>query len=175
MTDTSYDKQTLVIENIGGLTRQTFGHMQAQTVTAVVIALGSNHQAEQHLATIRKRLTELGETKLSTAYQNPDITATLAQPKPDYINQCAYLVLTLPTTLQQLQQLFKQFENDCDRQRQDKKTAIKQVAVKKVTMDIDILLVRLEGSSGWIVMAERYPFKAHEMAGVGELAAEVLR
>ncbi len=170
MTDTSYDKQTLVIENIGGLTRQTFGHMQAQTVTAVVIALGSNHQAEQHLATIRKSLTELGETKLSTAYQNPDITATLAQPKPDYINQCAYLVLTLPTTLQQLQQLFKQFEDDCNRQRQADPNALQQV-----TMDIDILLVRLEGDSEWRVMAERYPFKAHEMAGVVELAVKALK
>ncbi len=162
--------QNLMLENIDQLKMQTFEQLQAQTVSAAVISLGSNHQAEQHLATVHESLAKLGEIKLSKAYQNPDVTATLKQTKPDYLNQCAYLVLTLPTTLQQLQQLFKQFENDCGRQRRVENTAIKQVAVKKVTMDIDILLVRLEGSSGWIVMAERYPFKAHDMAGVVELA-----
>lgn len=167
--------QNLMLKNIDQLEMQTFEQLQAQTVSAAVISLGSNHQAEQHLATVHESLAKLGEIKLSKAYQNPDITATLEQPKPDYINQCAYLALNSLMTLQQLRQLFKQFENDCNRQRQVKNTVIKQVAVKKVTMDIDILLVRLEGSSGWIVMAERYSFKAHEMAGVGELAAEVLR
>jgi len=170
MNDTSYDKQNLVIENVYGLERQTFEQLHAQMVTAVVLALGSNYQAEQHLATVHEKLAELGKVKLSTAFLNPDITATLAQPKPDYINQCAYLALNSLMTLQQLRQLFKQFENDCYRQRQVENTAIKQV-----TLDIDILLVRLEGDSEWRVMAERYPFKAHEMAGVVELAAEVLR
>ncbi|WLP95706.1 2-amino-4-hydroxy-6-hydroxymethyldihydropteridine diphosphokinase [Psychrobacter sp. M13] len=167
--------QNLMLKNIDQLEMQTFEQLQAQTVSAAVISLGSNHQAEQHLATVHESLAKLGEIKLSKAYQNPDVTATPTQLKPDYINQCAYLALLSSMTLQQLRQLFKQFENDCNRQRQVKNTVIKQVAVKKVTMDIDTLLVRLEGSSGWIVMAERYPFKAHEMDGVGELAAEVLR
>ncbi len=174
MTDTSYDKQNLVMKNVDGFRRQTFEQFQAQTVSAAVISLGSNHQAEQHLATVRQSLAKLGEVKLSTAYQNPDITAILDQPKPDYINQCAYLTLNSSMMLQQLQRLFKQFENDCDRQRQVKNTALKQVVVNQVTMDIDILLVRLEGDSEWIVMAERYPFKAHEMAGVERLAVSVI-
>ena len=162
--------QNLMLENIDQLKMQTFEQLQAQTVSAAVISLGSNHQAEQHLARVRQKIANLGEIKLSTAFVNPDITATAEQPKPDYSNQCAYLSLTSPITLQQLQQLFKQFENDCGRQRRVENTDIKQVAVKKVTMDIDILLVRLEHTSEWIIMAERYPFKAHDMAGVVELA-----
>ena len=155
----------LVPKNIDYLTRQMFEQLQSQTITAVVISLGSNHQAEQHLATVHESLAKLGEIKLSKAYQNPDVTATLKQTKPDYLNQCAYLSLTSPITLQQLHPLFKQFENDCGRQRKFENTDIKQI-----TMDIDVLLVRLEHTSEWIIMAERYPFKAHDMAGVVELA-----
>lgn len=169
--------RNLVTENINHLTRQTFEQLQSQTVTAVVISLGSNHQAEQHLATVRKSLGKLGKINLSTVYQNPDITATVDQPKADYINQCAYLSLTSSMALQELKQLFKQFENDCDRQRQVEKTVIKQV-----TMDIDILLVKLElnenslsiyDDNNWIIVKERYPFKAHEIIGVVELAINI--
>lgn len=158
--------------NVASLKKQTSKQLQAQAVTAVVLALGSNHQAEQHLATIRKNLAELGDTKLSSAFQNPDFTATPNQQKPDYINQCVYLALTSSMTLQELQQIFKQLEYDCHRQRQVEKTAIKQVIIDQVTMDIDVLLVRLTGSDEWIVMADRYPFKAHELVGVVELAVE---
>ena len=151
--------------DIDSLERQTFEQLQVKTVTAVVLALGSNHQSEQHLATIRKNLAELGDLKLSNAFQNPDFTATADQPKPDYTNQCVHLALTTPITLQQLQQMFKQFEYDCNRQRQTEKTVIRQV-----TMDIDILLVKLNIVDEWIVIADRYPFKAHERTGVAELA-----
>lgn len=148
--------------------------LQQQPVTAVLLALGSNYQAEKHLARVRENLTALGEIKLSTAFQNLDFTATLEHPKPDYTNQCVYLSLTTPIILQQLQQTFKGFESDCDRQR----LAELQMAIKKVTMDIDILLIKLSNNknslsnkyiSEWIVMADRYPFKAHEKAGIEEL------
>lgn len=162
----------VALANIERLPKQTFEQLQAQTLTAVVISLGSNHQAEQHLATVRQKIANLGKMKLSTPLQNPDITATLEQPKPDYNNQCAYLSLTTPLTLQQLQQLLKQFENDCNRQRQVENTAIEQVAIKQVTMDIDVLLVKLKSNSEWTVIAERYPFEAHERAGVGDLVNE---
>ncbi len=154
----------VVLTNIDRLPRQTFEQLQAQTVTAVVISLGSNHQAELHLLTTRNKLAKLGKMQLSTAFKNPDFTATINQPNPDYSNQCVYLSLNTSISLQELQRLFKDFESDCNRQRQVEKTVIKQV-----TMDIDILLVRLESTNEWIAMTERYPYKAHEMAGVIEL------
>ena len=152
--------------DIDSLERQTFDQLQGQTVTAVVLALGSNHQSERHLATVREDLAKLGEITLSNAFQNPDFTATLAEPKPDYTNQCVYLVLTTLMTLQQLQKIFKSFEDGCNRQRQSKSATIRHV-----TMDIDVLLVKLEDNNKWIVIAERYPFKVHEYAGVAELAS----
>ena len=164
------------------LKKQTPELLQTQSVTAVLLALGSNYQAEHYLPLVRKDLAALGEIQLSTAFENPDFTSTKAQPKPDYTNQCVYLRLTKPVTLQQLQQVFKDLEGDCHRQRLTEA----QTPIKKVTMDIDILLIEtplIEGvsdenslsknkdfeESNWIVMADRYPFKAHERAGVEEL------
>ena len=156
--------------------------LQAQSVTAVLLALGSNYQADYYLPRVRESLAMLGQIQLSTAFQNPDFTATLEQPKPDYTNQCVYIALTSPMTLQQLQQTFKKFEHDCNRQR----VTEAQTTIKKVTMDIDILLIKtaLDKNSlsreaiskttaatwaTWIIMADRYPFRAHERAGIEEL------
>lgn len=148
--------------------------LQAHLVTAVLLALGSNYHAEKYLALVRKRLSALGEIQLSTAFQNPDFTAISDLPKPDYTNQCVYLSLKSPMTVQQLQQTFKQFECECHRQRLTESS----ISIKQVTMDIDVLLVNLytkENSlskkciSKWIIMSDRYPFKEHEKVGVEEL------
>ena len=145
--------------------------LQTHSVSAVLLALGSNYQAEKYLPRAREQLAVLGEIQLSTAFQNPDFTATPELPKPDYTNQCVYLTLTSAMTLQQLQQTFKKIESDCGRQRCSE--SIKD-PIKIVTMDIDILLIKLDDkenslSKKWIIMADRYPFKAHERAGIEEL------
>ena len=158
--------------NIEYLERQSFEQLQFLQVTAVVLGLGSNFQAEYYLPQVRKSLTELGQLRLSTALQNPDITATQEQPKPDYINQCVHLVLNESMTLIQLQQGFKKLEDQCGRQRDTEESSLKQV-----TIDIDILLVKLENNqnslsnkvNNWIVMTEYFPFKEYEIAGVEEL------
>ena len=138
--------------------------LQAQAVASIVLALGSNYQAAHYLPQVHQQLAALGRITSSSALQNPDFTSTLQQPKPDYINQCVYLLLTVPMTLQQLQHTFKSFENDCHRCRQMTATAIRQV-----TMDIDILLIQSVDTDEWIVMVNRYPFKAHESAGIAAL------
>ena len=138
--------------------------LQAQAVASIVLALGSNYQAAHYLPQVHQQLATLGRITSSSALQNPDFTSTLQQPKPDYINQCVYLLLTVPMTLQQLQHTFKAFEKDCHRCRQTPPMAIRQV-----TMDIDILLIRLNVKQEWIVMADRYPFKAHENVGIAAL------
>jgi len=153
--------------------------VQAQPVVELVLALGSNYQADKYLPLVRESLAALGEISLSTAFQNPDFTATIELPKPDYTNQCVHLTLTTPISLQQLQQTFKTLEGDCNRCRQTEPNQI-----RRVTIDIDILLIKLSKEnnslskklvskpmSDWIIMADRYPFKAHEEAGVRELTA----
>jgi len=169
--------KTSVDLNLAMLTQCAPETVQAHPVVELVLALGSNYQAEKYLPRARQRLAALGEVRLSTAFQNPDFTATLEQSKPDYTNQCVHLVLTTPVSLQQLQQTFRTLEGDCNRCRQTKPNQ-----VRRVTMDIDILMVKLadkenslsrniisEPISNWIIMADRYPFKAHEEAGVREL------
>lgn len=170
--------------------------LQAKMVTAVILALGSNHNAKEHLPRVRKKIASLGKLECSAAFQNPDFTATKAQPKPDYTNQCVYLKLDLAISLWQLQQLFKSFENECHRVReltsplsalseadqsqpQLSKAVLPTHAWRQVTMDIDILLIKVEkdksntdsqqDNDDWIIMADRYPFKAHENAGITAL------
>lgn len=164
------------------LTQGASETLQTQPVVEVVLALGSNYQADKYLPLVRNSLAALGNIRLSTAFQNPDFTASLEQPKPDYTNQCVHLVLTTPISLQQLQQTFKTLEGDCHRCRQTKPNQ-----VRRVTMDIDILMIKMVGKENslskyptfklmpnWIVMADRYPFKAHEEAGVEELEITTL-
>lgn len=162
--------------------------LQAQPVTAVLLALGSNYRADHYLARVHQQLAALGTVQRSTAFQNPDFTATLEIPKPDYTNQCVHLSLTSAITLQQLQQTFKQFEGACHRQRllptatnnKNKESIQAETAsTRQVTMDIDILLVTLStnnesDSNKWIIMADRYPFKSHESAGIDELVSKQL-
>ena len=169
--------------NVAMLTQCAPETLQAQFVAEVVLALGSNYQAEKYLPLVRESLAALGEIKLSTAFQNPDFTATTQLPKPDYTNQCVYLVLTTPMSLQQLQQTFKTLEGNCNRRRQTEPNQ-----VRRVTMDIDVLMIKLatiENSlsnkmsskqiiSEWLIMADRYPFKAHEEVGVEELISTKL-
>ena len=164
--------------NLQTLTQCPPETLQAQPVVEIIVALGSNYQAEKYLPLALECLATLGQIRLSTAFQNPDFTATLEQPKPDYTNQCVHLILATPMSLQQLQQTFKNLEGDCNRCRQ-----IDSNQVRRVTMDIDILLIKLaeeenslskryisKPTSNWTVMADRYPFKAHEGAGIKELA-----
>lgn len=168
--------------NLTAFTRCDPEQLQTQSVIAVLLALGSNYQAEHYLPRVRKVLAALGEIQLSTAFQNPDFTARPEQPKPDYTNQCVYLVLSEPTNLRLLQQRFKDFEGECHRQRLTEA----QTLIKKVTMDIDILLIETDINKNslsnkmsserinfeWIIMADRYPFKAHERAGIEELISK---
>lgn len=175
-------RQTLpLMLNVTKLKKCAPEPLQQQFVTALVLALGSNHHAEYYLPRVHENLAKLGDLQYSNAFQNPDFTATPEQPKPDYTNQCVYLVLASPTTLQQLQQIFKRFESNCDRQRSlstvnnnKELPELDSISIRQVTMDIDILLVKLSGKTNsgddeWIVMADRYPFKVHENAGVVEL------
>ena len=173
--------------NLDDLKKYAPEQLQTHSVRALLLALGSNYQAEKYLARVRETLADLGEIQLSTAFQNPDFTATPELPKPDYTNQCIYLTLTSAMTLQQLQQTFKKFESECNRQRLTEA----QTSIKQVTIDIDILLIRLDDKKNslsrntvskkiakspnqWIIMADRYPFKAHDRAGVEELISNGL-
>lgn len=176
--------KNLAVLNLETLTRCEPEQLQTQSVTAVLLALGSNCQAEHYLPRVREDLAALGEIQLSTAFKNPDFTSTEAQPKPDYTNQCVYLSLSESISLQELQKIFKGLEGECHRQRLTEA----QTPMKKVTMDIDILLVRTSLDknslsnympskriiSEWLIMADRYPFKAHEEVGLEELISTKL-
>ncbi|MES1964822.1 2-amino-4-hydroxy-6-hydroxymethyldihydropteridine diphosphokinase [Psychrobacter sp. AH5] len=160
------------------LARLPFAQLQGQTISAVLLALGSNYQADYYLPHVRERLAELGQIALSSALKNPDITATAEQPKPDYINQSVYLALSKGMTLAQLQMFCKNLEDECARERAQKsKISSKPVAIARVSMDIDILMVKLKDQANslsnnknkWVIVAERLPLAEHERVGLKEL------
>ena len=226
-------------------------------IRAALLAIGSNYQAEYYLAKVAGQLPTLGEILVSTPLQNPDFTATVEQPKPDYVNQCVLLSLHAPMSLSALQKVLKDFEVKCDRHRNDEldnrndeldsSCKIEGESAqalsgegsgyhsKRVTMDIDILMVQLgqdlvtnspdfsinslsnqivatqagthtdtqvdcevsqslsnnttfkqtiikqtianqstpdrsiATENKWLIMTDRYPFKAHEILGLKEL------
>lgn len=253
------DILSLSLSQIGRCSPTVLAHHK---IRAALLAIGSNYQAEYYLAKVAQQLPALGEMQVSTPLQNPDFTATVEQPKPDYVNQCLLLSLHAPMSLSALQKVLKDFEAKCDRHRNDEldnrndeldssckieggsAQALSERSggyhSKRVTMDIDILMVQLgqdlisnspdftinslssqivdaHGDSRvafedqaalnqdvlsqsafqqktfkltafkqtianqstsersipteneWLIMTDRYPFKAHEMLGIKEL------
>lgn len=221
MMDNAMDESLAELANLSRCQPQALAQQQ---VVAAVLALGSNYHAKEYLSKAQRLLADLGELHFSPAIQNPDFTATAEQPKPDYINQCAYLSLRQPLSGQQLSERLRALETACDRQReinpptltknchqpeiksqQDAMTAGTD-SLKAVSMDIDILLLQLAQVDtsneqqrsptsqpkiindsnnsisrvpvsrlratwprGWVVMANRYPFKEHEWHGLAAL------
>ncbi|WP_201532602.1 2-amino-4-hydroxy-6-hydroxymethyldihydropteridine diphosphokinase [Psychrobacter ciconiae] len=148
--------QTLPVCDPNAITQNLIG--------AAILALGSNHNAERYFDIAHQALLQMGKICASSLWVNPDFTSTKASPKPDYTNQTLVLTLSRPMTLFDFEQKLKAMENHCDRRNSN-------VAQNLVTMDIDILLVNLKAKSlqPWCILANRYPFKAHEICGLAEL------
>ncbi|WP_227429566.1 2-amino-4-hydroxy-6-hydroxymethyldihydropteridine diphosphokinase [Psychrobacter sp. I-STPA6b] len=145
-------------------------------IAEVVLSLGSNHQATQHLAYAQQALYLLGHTVYSPLFKNPDFTATVSQPKPDYTNQCVSLQPTSIITLKEFIHTIKQIELQCQRQRTGlanneylQSQNVQSSAIKLVTLDIDLLALQFVGQSQWYRLAERFPFKAHEWKGLQDM------
>lgn len=138
-------------------------------VTHLLLALGSNHHADKYLPVAHTQLNKLGKVQFSNLFINPDFTATASNPKPDYSNQCAILCLDNPTNLGQLIQQTKQIECDCNRQHYRAKASKTDASIRLVSLDIDVLAIKLQTYSEWVAIAKRYPFKDHEWVGVTEL------
>lgn len=137
-------------------------------VNGAVLALGSNHDSGRYFDIVHQELSRLGKICASNLLVNPDFTSTKANPKPDYTNQAVVLTLGQSLTLSELEQKLKAIEHHCNRCREPKNTR------NLVTMDIDILLIKTMLPS-WIILANRYPFKAHEICGLAELSVESVK
>lgn len=161
-------------------------------IDELLIAMGSNDNAAYYLPLAQAKLEQLGSIVLTDALVNPDFTATAQHPKPDYTNQCVYLKLQKPLDLAALIQQFRQIENDCDRarsldattnslshvvSRRDKQQCASDAQIsekiKKVSVDIDILALKVVGEPSWQISKRRLPFKTHEVIGLTQLLREL--
>ncbi|WP_019672983.1 2-amino-4-hydroxy-6-hydroxymethyldihydropteridine diphosphokinase [Psychrobacter lutiphocae] len=133
---------------------------QLRTVNAIgyIVELGSNKNANKHLAQARYQLSKLcQQSTWSDAFVNPDYTATANNPKPDYTNQCGLLKIAVgqidtEELVQATKAIERQIGHSCNQQ---------------VLIDIDVLAVVT--TEGVFAVAERYPFKEHEWIGLNEL------
>lgn len=154
----------------------TLAELEAKKVDGLLIAMGSNHEPQKNLSQAYDYLNGLGSGNgaggvvFSEAMQTPDYTATGAEQKPDYINQCAKVDLAEPHVLAEVIAGLKQIEAQCQRQE------MKQNLTWAVTLDLDVLAVRLatdekqelqnKQNNIWVFIKKRYPLKAHEQAGI---------
>lgn len=150
-----------------------------------LIELGSNENASQHLAQARKELSQLcTKSQWSIEFVNPDYTATKLNPKPDYTNQCGYLIFSntqndingnLGKVIQSSKVIEKKIQRDFYAAQKlsqlDVESLINSITEPKnrnVIIDIDVLAIKTFDGD-WIAILERYPFKAHEWVGISEL------
>lgn len=174
---------------------QPLARICKQKPVGYVVELGSNEAAEQHLAQARKLLSQnVSSVVWSTEFVNPDYTATQSNPKPDYTNQCGYLIfndsesnepsqqgqtaqtaMTLGELVKHSKVIEKQIQNEfyeAERLSQlDVESvikSIKELTNRRVIIDIDILAIKTE-SGDLVAIEERYPFKNHEWVGIKEL------
>jgi 2-amino-4-hydroxy-6-hydroxymethyldihydropteridine diphosphokinase len=155
-------------------------------IAAVLLAIGSNEQADYHLAQAREQLAKLGKMIVSEPLVNPDFTATPEVPKPDYTNQCVYIELDRALRIFELSEYFAAIETLCERQREldirslaeetlyknsaaNTATALANASIKVVSMDIDILGFRQQVDGEWRLIQRRLPLKEHEKIGLQEL------
>lgn len=121
------------------------------TVSAFVVAMGSNSHAEQSFAIAEQELAVLGGVKMSVQTVGLDFTG---RTKLIYRNACAVVELCEPMGFADLYKQLKHIERLCGRE-QDRQI---------VPMDLDILAVFAD--DGWQISQKRLPFKEHERVGL---------
>lgn len=153
-------------------------------VTELLLAIGSNDQADYHLAQAREQLARLGKMVISEPLVNPDFTATPDTPKPDYTNQCVYIDLNKVLSFLELSEYLGAIEVRCQRQRppdtalvadgskhknHPSAAALAVPAIKLVSLDIDILGFKRQADGQWRLIQRRLPLKQHERIGLQQL------
>lgn len=128
-------------------------------VSAFVVAMGSNSHAEQAFVIAECELTSLGELQMSAKTVGLDFTG---RTDSVYHNACAMVSLNEPMVFTDLYWQLKDIERQCGRVQ----------GGQGVPMDLDILAV-FDGTV-WQISQKRLPFKAHERAGLSEVASFLL-
>lgn len=128
-------------------------------VRCLVIALGSNADSEHAFSIAKAELIKLGNVRHSSMVIGRDFTG---RTQAIYHNACVHLKLDKPCLMSVIYHKLKTIERLCGRT--DDRNA--------VPMDLDVLAV--SDGHGWRISKKRLPFKAHERAGLSEVAVFLL-
>ena len=124
-------------------------------VRCLVIALGSHADSEHAFSIAKAELIKLGDVCHSSVVIGRDFTG---RTQAIYHNACVHLKLDEPCSMGVICHKLKAIERLCGRT--DDRNA--------VSMDLDVLAV--SDGHGWSISQKRLPFKAHERAGLSEVA-----
>lgn len=146
-------------------------------IEGMIVALGSNSKnASLSLRVAREELENVYQQAVwSSEFVNPDYTATIDNPRPDYTNQCGYLLFSESNStkfITDITQQCKLIESIVKTEAGNKATSIHTDGLDKpqykiILIDIDVLAVKT--SLGLIAIKKRYPFRKHEWIGIEEL------
>lgn len=144
----------------------------AEPVTACLLSLASNYQADSHLTQLRHQLQQnlaldlaIEQLWLSDIIISPDSKPTANC--PIYHNQMALLVFRSPIAYHDLHQVTKQLETLAHRQDFEKPI---------VTLDVDIIAVKVaieSENTGWKVLERRLPLASYEQQGLQQLMENI--
>lgn len=140
----------------------------AEPVTACLLSLASNHQADSHLTQLKHQLQQnlvidlaIEQLWLSDIIISPDSKPTANC--PIYHNQMALLVFRSPIAYHDLHHLTKQLETLAHRH---------DFAKPIVTLDVDIIAVEIVHKD-WKALERRLPLASYERQGLQQLLENI--
>lgn len=137
----------------------------AEPVTACLLSLASNYQADSHLSELKSQFQQnlsIENLWLSDIIVSPDNKPT--ENCPIYHNQMALLIVNSPITYSELHHLTKQLETLAHRH---------DFAKPIVTLDVDIIAVEIEHKD-WKALERRLPLASYEQQGLQQLLEKVI-
>lgn len=137
----------------------------AEPVTACLLSLASNYQADSHLSELKSQFQQnlsIENLWLSDIIVSPDNKPT--ENCPIYHNQMALVIFNSPIAYSELHHLTKQLETLAHRH---------DFAKPIVTLDVDIIAVEIEHKD-WKALERRLPLASYEQQGLQQLLEKVI-
>lgn len=137
-------------------------------VRKILLALGSNYQADINLPFAHQELAYLGNLNSSNIFINPDYS-TNGDIKPNYSNQCIILDLFNSVDIVSIIKKFKNIELQTGRKHYQKlefnaQSKMENSSIPRyISLDIDVLAIQSDYNPNvWLILEKRYPLKPHE-------------
>ena len=143
---------------LSGAQALPWAQVYAAAVTGILVMMGSNDKAEHRLTQALVLMGQMADLAQITPLSQLISADHTGRSQALYHNQGVCLLFRQPVQMADIVASLKAIESTCGRDTEHNSAAYGYL----VALDLDILAVQMAGE--WWVIAERYPFKAHELA-----------